>query len=63
MLSNLIAVLSLAVAADTTVVPLNETIVTASRSAQTVLRTPAAVSVLRKDDFANNRNISLADAL
>ncbi|MFN8586696.1 MAG: TonB-dependent receptor plug domain-containing protein [Candidatus Eisenbacteria bacterium] len=63
MLSNLIAALSLAAAADTAVVPLHETIVTAARSAQTVLRTPAAVSVLRRGDFEHNRNISLADAL
>ncbi len=63
MLSHLLAALSLAAAADTAVVPMNETIVTAARSAQTVLRTPAAVSVLRRGDFEHNRNISLADAL
>lgn len=63
MFASLLTALSLAAAADTAVVPMNETIVTASRSAQTVLRTPAAVSVLRRGDFENNRNISLADAL
>ena len=63
MFASLLTALSLAAAADTAIVPMNETIVTASRSAQTVLRTPAAVSVLRRGDFENNRNISLADAL
>lgn len=57
--------LSIAAAAppDTQVVPLREVIVTGTRVPVSVLRVPAAVSVVRRDAFASSRDISLKDAL
>ncbi len=66
MLSHLVPVLvfaATAAAPDTAIIPLKEVIVTGTRIPESALRVPAAVSILRRDDFANTRNLSLADAL
>jgi iron complex outermembrane receptor protein len=54
---------ALAAAPDTVIVRLKEVIVTGSRFPESVLRAPAAVSVLHKSEFDRTRNLSLADAL
>lgn len=50
-------------AGDTMIVPLKEIVVTGSRVHETALRAPSAVSVVRSDEYANTRKLSLADAL
>ena len=50
-------------APDTAIYPMHEVIVTGARIGESELRAPSAVSVLRRGDFANTRQISLADAL
>jgi iron complex outermembrane receptor protein len=49
--------------ADTLVVPIEEMVVTGTRSSESVLRAPAAISVVGRDAFANTRGISLKDGL
>lgn len=48
---------------DTTIVPLEEVVVTGSRVPEPLQRTPAAVSVVDKSAFRDTRGISLKDAL
>lgn len=52
-----------AVRPDTLVVPLREVVVTATRAPEPWLRAPTALTVLRRDAFADGRGISLKDAL
>lgn len=64
-LYSLPLVLSLLAAAqgDTTVVQVPELVVSASRTREPLLRTPAAVSVVDRARFASGRGLSLGDAL
>ena len=48
---------------DTLVVPVQEVVVTASRVAEPLLHTPAAVTVIPRATFESTRTISLRDAL
>ncbi len=48
---------------DTLVVPMREIVVTGSRMRESLLRTPAAVSVVERSSFANGRAIGLDDLL
>jgi iron complex outermembrane recepter protein len=48
---------------DSTVVPIEGVTVTGTRTPETILRTPAAVSIVSKDRIASTREISLADGL
>ncbi len=64
MLCMLLLAASLAAArADTLVVPLQEIVVTGTRSPESALRLPAGVSVVKRDAFADTRGNSLRDAL
>jgi len=59
-----ITVLPLASAApETLVVPMHEVVVTGTRTPTSVLRTPAAVSVIDRRTYGDTRAISLQDAL
>jgi iron complex outermembrane receptor protein len=60
---SLTAVLVAAALSDTAVVPLPEVVVTGTRTAETQLRAPAAISVVDRSEFADSRGISLKDAL
>jgi iron complex outermembrane recepter protein len=62
---NLNALLVVAAAAlnDTTVVPLPEVVVTGTRTLETQLRAPAAISVVDRREFSDSRGLSLKDAL
>lgn len=50
-------------AADTLVVPMREIVVSGSRVRESLLRTPAAVSVVNRAQYANGRAIGLDDVL
>lgn len=58
-----IAALLLAAAADTMVVPLPEVVVTGTRTVESQLHAPAAISVVGRGSFSDTRVISLKDAL
>ena len=48
---------------DTAIVPIEGVTITGSRAPETVLRTPAAVTLVQKERLAPTRQISLADGL
>ena len=48
---------------DTPVVTMQEVVVIGTRVPETFLRTPAAISVVHRSQFADTRGISLKDAL
>ena len=52
-----------AAAPETLVVPLQEIVVTGTRTPESALRVPAAISVIPRERFENTRGISLKDAL
>ncbi len=55
--------LAVAAASDTMVVPLPEVVVTGTRTVESLLHAPAAISVVDRAAFANTRGISLKDPL
>ena len=60
---TLLQVLSSSAPSDTLVVPLQEVIVTGTRTPTSILRTPAAVSMTDRRQYGDSRGISLQDAL
>lgn len=52
-----------AAAPETLVVPLDEVVVTGTRTPESALGVPAAISVIPRERFENTRDISLKDAL
>ncbi|HKQ59585.1 MAG TPA: TonB-dependent receptor [Candidatus Eisenbacteria bacterium] len=60
---SLTALLVAAALSDTAVVPLPEVVVTGTRTAESQLRAPAAITVVDRREFADTRGVSLKDAL
>lgn len=60
---NALLVVAAAALSDTAVVPLPEVVVTGTRTLETQLRAPAAISVVNRREFSDSRGISLKDAL
>ena len=56
-------ILAAAAVPDTQVVPLPEVVVTGTRTTESQLRAPAAISVVKSQEFADSRALSLKDAL
>ncbi len=61
--SVLLSVLLTSGTPDTAVVPMPEIVVSGSRVRESLMRTPAAVSVVNRSQFANGRAIGLDDVL
>ena len=59
----LVIAVTTAAAPETLVVPLQEIVVTGTRTPESALRVPAAISVIPRERFENTRGISLKDAL